>query len=274
MNLLDDNYILEASPKRATVMSKNRRLTKMLMRYGALAASLIIFIGIGLLIPRLQTDPPVTPPQTDEQTDNFDISGEDLPLGTHNASDTHKGDATDLPIGGGHMGDELISPYMGLVDTVVYSEGTFSENYGKYMSEYDEKEGEWDNARPSVMYHLSKAMNLTREDLEKYYASLDIRNVSEDIYAGLLADSVEESMQLLKSKYAFYSDGKLYTVYDVYKSSKTLAEKNPIDYTAEEYEQVWLNIDEYLDSPYAYDVGDGIRAFVDEMVENIYVDRE
>lgn len=270
MNLLDDKYILEASPKRVKSAQKNKRVTKIFFRYGALAASLVICIGVGLLIPHLRTEPPVTPPETNGITHGIVDPPETL-----TRPDTHRSDvATDVPIGGGHMGDDLISPYVGFVDMVVYSRGTFSEKYAEYMSEYDEKEGEWQNDRPSVMYHLSKAMNLTREDLEEYFASLDIQNVPENIYAGLLADSVEESMQLLKSKYAFYCDGKLYTVYDVYSASKTLSDKNPIDFKAEEYEQVWLNIDEYLDSPYAYDVGEGIRTFVDEMVNEIEIEEE
>ena len=274
MNLLDDKYILEASPSNAKGIRSNRRASKMLLRYGAFAASLVICIGIGLIIPHLKNDTPAIPHETDVQTDNFVHTGEIIPPETLTRPDTHRSDvATDVPIGGGHMGDELISPYVAVVDMVTYSKGTFSENYGRYMSEFDKMEGKWENNRPSVMYHLSKAMNLTREDLEEYFASLDIQNVPENIYAGLLADSVEESMQLLKSKYAFYCDGKLYTIYDVYSSSKTLSDKNPVDFTDEKYDQVWLNIDEYLDS-YAYDVGEGIRTFVDEMVNEIEIEEE
>lgn len=270
LNLLDEKYILEAIPKNSKKVRRNKRLNKAFLRYGVLAASLVFVIGIGFLIPHLNNDPPVVLPQTDGITHGIVKPPEIL-----TGPDTYKSDvATDVPIGGGHMGDELISPYIGLVDMVVYSSGTFSENYAKYMSEYDEKEGEWENNRPSVMYHLSKAMKLTREDLEEYFASLDIKYVSEDIYAGLLADSVEESMQLLKSKYAFYSDGKLYTIYDVYSSEKVLSGQGSIDFTVKEYDQVWLNIDEYLDSPYAYDVGNDIRDFVDEVVMEIEAEIE
>ena len=275
MNLLDDKYILEASPSNAKGIRRNRRASKMLLRYGALVASLVICIGVWLIIPHLKTGSPAIPSDTNGQTDNFVYTDEIMPPETHTRPDTHRSDvATDVPIGGDYMGDELISPYVAIVDMVTYSKGTFSENYGRYMSEFDEMEGKWENNRPSVMYHLSKAMNLTREDLEEYFVSLDIQNVPENIYAGLLADSVEESMQLLKSKYAFYCDGKLYTVYDVYSASKTLSDKNPVDFTDEEYDQVWLNIDEYLDSPYAYDVGEGIRTFVDEMVNVIEIEEE
>ena len=272
MNLLDDKYILEAAPKGVSMAKKgkNKGFSNKFLRYGALAASLVIVIGIAFLVPHLNLDAPITPQTSDWQDTGFIRP----PVGpdTHTHTDTHKEDVgTDLPIGGEHMGDELFSPYVALVDMVVYSKGTFSENYGAYMSEFDEMEGKWRNDRPSVMYHLSKTMNLTRADLEEYYTSLDIQNVPENIYEGLLADSVEESMQLLKSKYAFYSDGKLYTVYDIYAINCIHSESSdiPFDATAEEYDQVWLNIDEYLDSPNAYDVGDNIREYVDEIVEEI-----
>ena len=275
MNLLDDKYIIEATPKsvRSMQKKKSKRPLSNWLRYGTLAASFVIVVGIGLLIPHLRLDEPVTPLDTELNIGELTFPPETLKNpNSYTNPDTHKEDiGTDLPIGGEHMGDDLFSPYVALVDMVVYSKGTFSENYGAYMGEFDEMEGKWKNDRPSVMYHLSKTMNLTREDLEKYYASLDIENVPEDIYVGLLADSVEESMKLLKSKYAFYHDGKLYTVYDVYKLNCIQSESPdvPFDPTAEEYDQVWLNIDEYLDSPNAYDVGDNIREYVDEIVEEI-----
>ncbi len=275
INLLDDKYIIEATPKSfgSVQKKKSKRPLSNWLRYGTLAASFVIVVGIALLIPHLRLDVPVTPLDSEQNNPGI-ILPPDTPVApdTHTNPDTHKEDVgTDLPIGGDHMGDDLFSPYVALVDMVVYSKGTFSENYGAYMSEFDEMEGKWQNDRPSVMYHLSKTMNLTREDLEKYYASLDIENVPEDIYVGLLADSVEESMKLLKSKYAFYYDGKLYTVYDVYllDCTQSVSSDIPFDPTAEEYDQVWLNIDEYLDSPNAYDVGDNIREYVDEIVEEI-----
>ena len=186
MNLLDDKYILEASPSNAKGIRRNRRASKILLRYGALAAALVICIGIGLIIPHLKTGSPAIPYDTNGQTDNFVHTGEIKPPEMHTRPDTHRSDvATNVPIGGDHMGDELISPYVAIVDLVTYSKGTFSENYGRYMSGFDEMEGKWENNRPSVMYHLSKAMNLTREDLEEYFASLDIQNVPENIYTGL-----------------------------------------------------------------------------------------
>ncbi len=275
MNLLDDKYIIEATPKsvRPVQKKKSKRPLSNWLRYGTLAASFAIVVGIALLIPHLRLDAPITPLDSELNIGELTFPPETFTNpNSHTNPDTHKEDVgTDLPIGGDHMGDELISPYVALVDMVVYSKGTFSENYGAYMSEFTEMEGKWQNDRPSVMYHLSKTMNLTREDLEKYYASLNIENVPENIYVGLLADSVEESMQLLKSQYAFYYDGKLYTVYDVYalNCTQSVSPDVPFDATAEEYDQVWLNIDEYLDSPNAYDVGDNIREYVDEIVEEI-----
>ena len=157
-------------------------------------------------------------------------------------------------------GDELLSPYSGYVDGVVWLKGTFSENYGQYMSAFAEMEGKWEYNRPAVMYHLAREMNLTREDLETYYTALGYDNVPDNIYTGLLTDSLSESMQLLKTEYAFYNNGKLYTVYDIYK----LYTENllPFDATDTIYDPVWKSIDTYLKTPFSVDVGDALRQYV------------
>lgn len=170
-------------------------------------------------------------------------------------------------LGGAHLGDDLYSPYNGYVDTIVYKKGTFSENYAQYMTKFDEMEGKWNYNRPALMYYLVCEMSLTRSDLETYYAALGYENVPESVYSGLLADTLEESMQLLKTEYAFYSNGKLYTIYDVYEmqEAKTLT----FDITSAEYASVWESINTYLNSEYAYDVGENITQFVAQKVEAI-----
>ncbi len=267
MNLLDDKYILEAAPKGMIPVQKSKRKTNRMIRCGALAASFVLIMGVLLIVPYRRVNDPELPDETRAPYESVDSQ--------YGSEDTQNNLGTDEPpVAGEHMGDELYSPYIGYVDGVVYRKGTFSENYAKYMGKFDETEGEWEYDRPAVMYYLTQEMELTREDLETYYAAVGYENVPEYVYEGLLTDSLEESMQLLKSDYAFYNNGKLYTVYDIYTSSKISSKNDFIDFTAEEYDQVWLDIDKYLDSPYAYDVGDNIRDFVDKIVDNIYVDKE
>lgn len=174
--------------------------------------------------------------------------------------------ASDLnnTVGAVDAGNQLISPYSPYVDGVVWRKGTFSENYAQYMRAYDEMEGKWEYNRPAVMYHLACEMNLTREDLEVYYTALGYDNVPENIYSGLLADTLEESMQLLKSEYAFYNNGKLYTLYDVYQ----LDNENSLAFNINDdvYDSVWQSIDAYLKTPTAVDVGDDMREYVNQKV--------
>ncbi len=150
--------------------------------------------------------------------------------------------ATLTPVGGGN--NELLSPYSGLVDGVSYQKGTFSEQYAAYMDGYVAMEGKWQFDRPALLYYLSKQMELTKQDLEAYFAALDVDTVPASVYDGLLADTVEESMQLLKSEFAFYHDGKLYTVYDIYALEH--AEALAFEPTASQFADTWQNISDYL----------------------------
>ena len=193
------------------------------------------------------------------------IPNETLPQETTTIETTPEQE-DDEPIGGSHLGDELYSPYSGYVDTIIYKKGTFSEHYAQYIEEFVEMEGKWENDRPAVMYHLAQAMGLTRNDLEIYYAALGYENVPESIYAGLLADTLEESMQLLKTDYAFYHAGKLYTAYDIYnmQQSKSLT----FDINDPVYDEVWESIHEYISSyPSIYDTR--IMQFVEENLQQI-----
>ena len=133
------------------------------------------------------------------------------------------------------------------------------------MSTFDEMEGKWEYNRPAVMYHLAREMNLTREDLEVYYTALGYENVPENIYEGLLAETLEESMQLLKTEYAFYNNGKLYTLYDIYKLDNENA--LPFNVDGDVYDSVWQSIDAYLKNPIAVDVGDAMRAYVSQKAD-------
>lgn len=195
------------------------------------------------------------------------INNEIITDETNDILKTEDSDVTPSEIGGTHMGDDLYSPYNGYVDTIVYKKGTFSENYALYMTKFDEMEGKWENNRPALMYYLVCEMNLTRNDLETYFTALGYENVPEYVYLGLLADSLEESMQFLKTEYAFYNNGKLYTIYDVYEMQKTKTFAFDINDAA--YDTVWENINVYLNSAYAYDVGEDMTQFVRQKADAI-----
>ena len=101
------------------------------------------------------------------------------------------------------MGDELYSPY-GIFDHIQYIAGTFVENSTTYVAQYAKLFPDDTPDRPSVMYFITQAMELTREDLELYFKELGIADkITDSMYEGLLTEDLSESMQLLKTPYAF-----------------------------------------------------------------------
>ena len=155
------------------------------------------------------------------------------------------------------LSSDPTSPYSRYVERLVDVPGTFSDNAWGYVNTFVVSEDKSDHTRPALLWYLAQEMDLTREDFEAYFAAFDsyyasvgylpdnIATVPERIYEGLMADTLEESMQLLKSDLAFYYDGKLYTVYDIYEmyENGTL----PFDITDSAYDEVWKNISFYLE---------------------------
>ena len=181
---------------------------------------------------------------------------ETTPKPMDEAEQSDKNDASDeeTPTDKQHTYPSVIEPeclYDPLVDLIFYEEGTFSEDYIRYMDGYHENEEEWGHARPALLWYLAQKMGLTRENFETYYASFDFRalgwrdEVPAKIYEGLMADTLEESMQLLKSDYAFYNDGKLYTVYEIFEMYED--DTLPFDITDSAYDEVWKNISSYYE---------------------------
>lgn len=229
---------------------------------------IVLLVGCNDIKPSTE-DITLPPSETNEPTSasNSDETNEPTSASNSDETNTHiteNNDTTEeTSVGAVDDGNELLSPYSGYVDGVVCLEGTFSENYFYYVSAL--LESKWEYNRPAVMYHLAREMNLTREDFEVYYAALGCENVPENIYAGLLAETLEESMQFLKTEYAFYNDGKLYTVYDIYK----LDNENALPFNIDDniYDSVWQSIDTYLKTPTAVDVGDAMRAYVSQKAD-------
>lgn len=138
--------------------------------------------------------------------------------------------------------DSLYSHY---VERLVCVQDTFAEKASEYLDGFVEVEAKSEHDRPAALWYFAREMNLTREDFETYFAALGEDDVPESIYEGLMADTLEESMQLLKSDYAFYNDGKLYTINELGEMYEdgTL----PFDITDSAYDEVWKNISSYLD---------------------------
>lgn len=174
--------------------------------------------------------------------DRYDFEEEIKPFILENSAYVPRGFGTESP------SNKLRPIYCNYVDGYSNTKGTFTERIGNYMYEFLKMEGKWDHDRPSLFFHLVKAMGLTRADLEEYYLAVGCENVPEYVYEGLLANTLEESMQILKSEYAFYNDGKLYNFYDVFEMYKTntfaFDVKDPV------YDTVWDNINEYLSVPH------------------------
>ncbi|MCI8388370.1 MAG: hypothetical protein HFE63_07915 [Clostridiales bacterium] len=171
-------------------------------------------------------------------------------------------------IGGNNMGDELLSPY-GIFDHIQYIAGTFVESATTYVAQYAKLFPDDTPDRPSVLYYVAQAMDLTQEDLEIYFKELGIADqITDNMYKGLLTDDLSESMQLLKTPYAFYKDGKLYTIYNLYASKNTEEVKAFVE--QEEYANTWKAIQEYLEIDGGYEYSSNLISYAYECaLENI-----
>lgn len=152
--------------------------------------------------------------------------------------------------------DDPRAIYSIYADELVSVPDTFSEKASEYLEGYSKIDEEWRYGRPALLWYLAREMDLTREDIEKYFAAFDSvyaelgeNKVPENIYDGIMADTLEESMQLLKSDYAFYNDGELYTIYRM--EDMILNDTLPFDITAPAYDEVWKNISDFWETqPY------------------------
>lgn len=255
-----DRHIGEAAPggERTAFLSRKT------VAVAALAACVCIVsvLGIGILRRGVFTDPPdVTTGPTDTITAPPPVTDPPPPT-LPPVTETTPPPITEIPpdtdpppaIGGDRSGDALWGIYIYLVDFVSTQKDTFTEEeeFGTYMNPYAQKK-DWGYDRPCVMYYLVQEMELTREELEIYYAAIEKRTaklgyetIPEYVYTGLLTDSLAEMMQLFKSPYAFYHDEKLYNVYDVYELD--CAGTLPFDAADEVYDAVWENILAYVNT--------------------------
>ncbi len=195
-----------------------------------------------------------------EDKENYTDSTVRFNIYSYEKEDTNvPGESTDLPeeskklIRSMLRWDDPGELYNRYVDRLVYVPDTFPVKASEYMENYTKIEEESEHDRPALLWYLAREMDLTRKDFERYFAAFDsLRTdydnsdkVPEIIYDGLMADTLEESMQLLKSEYAFYNDGKLYTINEIGEmyENGTL----PFDITDSAYDEVWKNISSYFE---------------------------
>jgi len=135
--------------------------------------------------------------------------------------------------------DMIYYQYSPYVSSILWIEGTFTEYFSLFPPTF-----ELGTDSPALLYDLARNVKATREDIEKYFTARGLKNVPERIYEGLLTDDLSESMQLLKSKYAFYSDGNLYTISDV--AGMISSGEFAFDPTDPSHDEVWLSLEEYF----------------------------
>lgn len=100
MNLIDSKYIAEANPANAKNIAKRKSRTNLILRYGALAASFVLVVGVLLAMPYLRHDDPVFPDQTDNPHDS---TGPIEDTSNHGSESTDTEPVTDRPIIGGSL---------------------------------------------------------------------------------------------------------------------------------------------------------------------------
>lgn len=227
MNLLDDKYILEASPSNAKGIRRNRRASKMLLRYGALAASLVICIGIGLIIPHLKTGSPAIPYDTNGQTDNFVHTGEIKLPETHTRPDNYNQDSVQDKIdniqdaiGGGSTYFER--RFVDETYNIAYLRAVYRDETGVVSQEeldkwvnnvYLKQESEERNEYPTI-YQAIQYLGVTKEDFIALNNSRKERDsnmvLSEEIINALYLPE-DEMKEALVHPCALYYDGEIYT---------------------------------------------------------------
>lgn len=142
MNLIDSKYIAEADPANAKNIAKRKSRTSLMLRYGTLAASFVLVVGVLLAMPYLQHDDPVFPDQTDNPHDS---TGPIEDTSDHSSVSTDTEPVTDRPIiGGSEYCDHDVVYNYGVQDGSFHSiPGTLIEYVGQdEFSKWVEKKTE------------------------------------------------------------------------------------------------------------------------------------
>lgn len=254
MNLLDDKYILEASPSNAKGIRRNRRASKMLLRYGALVASFVIVVGIGLLIPHLRLDEPVTPLDTELNIGELTFPPETIKNPNSHTSlppyvDVDKEELQDKiddfqqAIGGSST--YFTRKYIDETYNIAYLRAVYRDETGVIS---EDNLNDWvnnvylkqDSAQQSELPTIYQAIchfSVSKEDLIAVNESRKERG-SEMILPDEIIDALflpeEEMKKYLVHPCALYYDNEIYTLEDLNSMSFEVGESVP-EYVVENY---------------------------------------
>lgn len=232
MNLIDSKYIAEADPANAKNITKRKSRTSLILRYGALAASFILVVGVLLAMPYLQHDDPVFPDQTDnphdstgpiEDTSNHGSESTDNP-DPPKAFDAEecqqKFDGFERAMGGGST--FLLIEYAEETYNIAYLRALTRDETGVVSQEeldqwvndvYLKQNDEEQNELPTL-YQAIRDLGVTKKD---FVALNDSRKTGEGYM--VLSDEVvnalflpeDEMKKVLVHPCALYYEGEIYT---------------------------------------------------------------
>lgn len=232
MNLLDSKYIAEADPENSKNITERKSRASLILRYGALAASFVLALGVLLAMPYLQHDGSAFSDQTDnthdstnpiEDTTSHGSESTDIsdPPKAFNAEECQKMFyAFDRAMGGGST--FLLMEYMEETYNLAYLGAVTREEIGVVSSEdldqwvnevYLKQNSQQQNNLPTL-YQAIRDLGVSKED---FVALNDSRKVSDS--SMVLSDEIvtalflpeDEMKKTLVHPCALYYEGEIYT---------------------------------------------------------------
>ena len=240
MELIDDKFILEAAPENAENINKRKNRTSLILRYGALAASFVLIVGVLVTASRMQHDDTIDPVlpkdtiiNTQETTDPIKDSSDSTdipnPPVTFNVDECQQMfDGFNKAIGGGST--FLIMEYMEETYNVAYlgavtrqENGVVSqEELDRWVNEvYLQQNIEAQNELPTL-YQAIRDLCVSKEE----FVALNDGRKAEDSSMALSDEIVDalflsedEMKKVLVHPCALYYEGNIYTWTELSKTS-------------------------------------------------------
>jgi len=271
MNLLDESFIVEASPANTHKFIVHKK--KQIYQFAAFAASFVLIIGVLLMIPHLHWNDPVTPIQTDTtqlhtalisdtsiySSESSDIASPPIQTGQDSIG------ANWSETGGGNPFTPL---YVYAVSGFTIADGTFGnvstyydeENQNKFYSlleNYREK-----TAGIPLIVHIIREMGLTKSEYIHYLDT--IKEVyTNELVDILFSDDNDLINETFHSPLTLYHNGTIYTLYDLAEIDQS---SNLDQFPNDKLEQLYYNIHTFCEEhqtelpPETVDVFNKIKA--------------
>lgn len=221
MDLLDESYIVEASPANTHKFVVHKIKMKQIYQLGAFAASFVLIVGVLLMMPYLHRDDPVTPIQTDttapisdtpiHSSESSDIA--EPPIQTE--QDSISGNWSE--IGGGNP---FTSLYVYAVSGFTIADGTFG-NASTYYDEEDQNKfySLLENYREKtagipLIVHIIREMGLTKSEYIHYLDTIK-ETYTEELVDILFSDDNDLINETFHSPLTLYHNGNIYTLFDL-----------------------------------------------------------